>query len=55
MSDEKNAKAEAKAAKAKAKALRPWFKKKRFWLLGVIGVIVIVSVTQQGETTTTTS
>ncbi|MHB8438227.1 MAG: DUF4352 domain-containing protein [Acidimicrobiales bacterium] len=45
MSDEaRTARAEAKAAKAKAKALRPWYKKKRFWLLGLIVVIVIIVV-----------
>ena len=46
---------EAKAAKAKSKALRPWFKKKRFWVLGIIGLIVIVSVSSQGGSTTTTN
>jgi hypothetical protein len=55
MSTEKEAKAELKAAKAKAKALRPWYKKKRFWLLGVIAVIVIISVSSQDSSTTTTS
>ena len=55
MSDEKDAKAEAKAAKAKAKALRPWFKKKRFWLLGIIGIIVVFTVTSGSDSTTTTS
>jgi hypothetical protein len=55
MSDEKDAKAEAKAAKAKAKALRPWFKKKRFWLLGLIGVIIVIQVAGGSDSTTTTS
>lgn len=41
--DAKSAKADAKAAKAKAKALRPWFKKKRFWALGLIVVVIIYS------------
>jgi hypothetical protein len=41
--DAKSAKADAKAAKAKAKAMRPWFKKKRFWALGLIAVVVIYS------------
>ena len=43
-SDHKAAAAEAKAAKAKAKALRPWFKKKRFIFLILIGVIVLISI-----------
>lgn len=47
MSD-KEAKAERKAEKAKAKAMRPWFKKKRFILLGVIGLLVVVTVAQNG-------
>ena len=55
MSDEKDAKAEAKAAKAKAKALRPWFKKKRFWLLAIIGVAIIASVAGSGDSTAPTS
>ncbi len=55
MSDEKDAKAEAKAAKAKAKALRPWFKKKRFWLIGIIGVIVVIQVSSGSDSPTTTS
>jgi len=45
MSEEnKQAKADAKAAKAKAKALRPWYKKKRFISLIVIGVIVVLVI-----------
>jgi hypothetical protein len=41
-------KAEAKAAKARAKAMRRWYMKKRFWLFGVIAVIVIASVASSG-------
>lgn len=37
-----------------AKALLPWYKKKRFWILGFIGVAVIGSLTSQSESTTTT-
>jgi hypothetical protein len=40
----KAAKADAKAAKARAKALRPWYRKKRYWLLAVVALIVIISV-----------
>ena len=47
--DAKAAKAEAKAAAAKAKALRPWFKKKRYWLLAVIAVIVIAAAAGAGS------
>jgi hypothetical protein len=39
--DPKVARAEAKAAKAHAKELRPWFKKKRWWLAGAVGLLVI--------------
>ena len=42
--DPKAAQVEAKAAKARAKALRPWYRKKRFWLLGLVVLIVIISV-----------
>lgn len=38
------ARAQAKAAKAHAKALRPWYRKKRWWALGLIAVIVAISV-----------
>jgi hypothetical protein len=55
MTTEKEAKAQAKAAKAAAKAMRPWFKKKRFWLLGVIVIIVVAVATQGGSDTTTTT
>jgi hypothetical protein len=55
MTTEKEAKAQAKAAKAAAKALRPWFKKKRFWLLGVIVIAVVATATQGGSDTTTTT
>jgi len=50
MTDEsKQAKADAKAARAKAKALRPWYKKKRFIGLIVIGIIAVVAaVSGQG-------
>lgn len=41
-----NGKAQAKADKAYAKASRPWFKKKRFWILGIILISVIA--TQMG-------
>jgi hypothetical protein len=45
-----NDKAQAKADKAYKKASRPWFKKKRFWALGIIGLLVISSVAGGGET-----
>lgn len=37
------ANAQVKASKAQAKAMRPWFRKKRFWLLGPIVLIVIIA------------
>lgn len=39
----KDAKAQLKAAKAYKKATRPWSKKKRFILLGLIALIAVVS------------
>jgi hypothetical protein len=43
--EQRNAKAEAKSAKAKAKALRPWYKKKRWWVIGLLVVIIAASAT----------
>jgi hypothetical protein len=40
----KDAKADAKAAEARAKALRPWYKRKRYYLLAVVLVIIIASI-----------
>lgn len=50
-SDVTNAKVEAKVAKARVKALRPWYKKKRFWLLGVVVILIIFSVTSKKDST----
>lgn len=38
-----NEKAQAKADKAFKKASRPWFKKKRYWVIGLIGLSAISS------------
>lgn len=40
----KEVRATAKAEKARAKAMRPWFKKKRFWALGIVAIIIIAAV-----------
>ena len=40
--DAKGAKAAAKAATAHAKALRPWYKKKRFILSGIIVLVIVI-------------
>ena len=53
--DHKEAQAEAKAAKAKAKALRPWFKKKRFVVLGAVGLIVVIGIATSGGDSNTAS
>jgi hypothetical protein len=37
------------AQKASDKALRPWYKKKRFWALGVIAIIVIANIANSGK------
>ena len=39
-------------AKAYAKALRPWYRKKRYWALGLIGGIVVISVVAGSSKTT---
>lgn len=44
--DEKNM--SHKELKALAKARRPWYLKKRFWLLGVVGVFVIGGIASSG-------
>ncbi|MHB1725026.1 MAG: DUF4352 domain-containing protein [Acidimicrobiales bacterium] len=51
-SDPKSAKAAAKAAKAHAKALRPWYKKKRFILSGLILIIIIAASANASNKTT---
>jgi hypothetical protein len=45
----KDAKANAVAAQARARALRPWYKKKRFWLLGIVAIIVIVNIANSNK------
>lgn len=45
----KEAKARAKAEKAFQKASRPWFKKKRFWALGVIAIFAVASAMGGGS------
>jgi hypothetical protein len=40
----KEARAEAKAAKAHAKALRPWYRKKRYWTLAILALVIGVAV-----------
>ncbi len=44
----KQAKAQAKADKAHAKAMRPWYAKKRFWVLGAVVLFVIVGIATSG-------
>lgn len=44
----RDAKAQAKAQKAYLKASRPWFKKKRFWALGAILFLVLISALTGG-------
>lgn len=47
--DPRAAKAAAKAATAHAKALRPWWKKKRFWALGLIVVLILAASLSGGS------
>jgi hypothetical protein len=52
----RDAKAQAKADKAYRKASRPWFKKKRFWVLGIIVLLVLISaLSGGGDDTSATS
>ncbi|MCX6430861.1 MAG: Ltp family lipoprotein [Actinobacteria bacterium] len=52
MSD-KEAYAEAKAARAKAKALRPWYLKKRNWVLAFIAISIVASALSSKNSPTT--
>lgn len=38
------AKADAKASAARAKAIRPWYRKKRFILLGAVAIIAVIAI-----------
>jgi len=55
MTDALEAKAEAAAAKARAKALRPWFKKKRYWLAAFVGITFIGSLFSGNDSSNSTS
>jgi hypothetical protein len=37
-----------KQLKALAKASRPWYRKKRFWALGAVGLVVLITVANGG-------
>ncbi|WP_218184552.1 OB-fold putative lipoprotein [Nigerium massiliense] len=45
----RDAKAQAKAARAYAKSTRPWYAKKRTWLLGLLALLFIVGIFQMGN------
>lgn len=53
--EEKVAKADAKAAKARANELRPFYKKKRWLLVGGIGVVIIAAAAGGSGKTNETS
>jgi hypothetical protein len=53
--DTREARADAKAEKARQKAMRPWYRKKRFWLLAVVAVIIIAAVAGGGADDTKVS
>lgn len=44
----RDARAARKADKAYAKATRPWYRKKRFWLLGLLAVLVVAALATSG-------
>lgn len=48
--DARTAKADVKAAKARAKALRPWYRKKRTWLGGIIVLIIVTGIASNSGT-----
>jgi hypothetical protein len=43
------ARAAAKAERARAKALRPWYAKKRWWVLGAIAVVIAIATLADGD------
>lgn len=45
----KEARAHARAEAAYRKANRPWYKKKRFWVLGIIALIIVLSLVGGGD------
>ena len=49
--DARSARVAAKVAKAEAKALRPWYMKKRWWLVGLVVIGIAFSATQSGSET----
>lgn len=53
--DARTARADAKVAKAKAKALRPWYAKKRYWLLAVIAIIIVAGIAAGSSSSKSTS
>lgn len=46
--DHREARAEAKATKARAKAMRPWYRKKRWWAVGVLVLLVGIAAASGG-------
>lgn len=40
----REARTQAKIAKAQAKALRPWYRKKRYWLLSMVALMVVIII-----------
>jgi hypothetical protein len=52
MSDDKELRAEAKATMAKSKALRPWYKKKRYWLLAIVVALIVIPLFSNGDSDT---
>ncbi len=43
-----DARAQARASRAGAKAMRPWYRRKRFWLLGIVAIVVVGAVAGSG-------
>ncbi len=52
MSDDKELRAEAKAIMAKSKALRPWYKKKRYWLLALVAFLMVLPLFNKSDSNT---
>ena len=51
----KEAQADAKAAKARVKALRPWYRKKRYWAVAIVALVIGVAAVGGGASSSKSS
>ena len=51
----KEAQADAKAANARVKALRPWYRKKRYWAIAILALVIGVAAAGGGASSSKSS